>query len=104
MSECFATPWAVVRQTPLSMGFPRQEYWSEMPFPISLLHTNQLDLSPQMSNRPAKHALFRAEHLIFSVSVKYPSLPATLYISVNVSAYAAVFESEGQRQEDGSQA
>ena len=24
----FVTPWAVVCQAPLSMGFPRQEYWS----------------------------------------------------------------------------
>ena len=24
--------WTVARQTPLSMGFPRQEYWSGMPF------------------------------------------------------------------------
>ena len=23
----------VAYQTPLSMGFPRQEYWSELPFP-----------------------------------------------------------------------
>ena len=29
----FATPWTVVRQTPLSMGFPRQEYWSGWPCP-----------------------------------------------------------------------
>ena len=30
----FATPWTVVRQTPLSMGFfSRQEYWSGLPFP-----------------------------------------------------------------------
>ena len=27
------TPWTVARQTPLSMGFPRQEYWSGLPFP-----------------------------------------------------------------------
>ena len=27
------TPWAVARQAPLSMGFPRQEYWSGLPFP-----------------------------------------------------------------------
>ena len=27
------TPWTVARQPPLSMGFPRQEYWSELPFP-----------------------------------------------------------------------
>ena len=29
----FATPWAVARQAPLSMGFSRQKYWSELPFP-----------------------------------------------------------------------
>ena len=25
-------PWAVPCQVPLSMGFPRQEYWSGLPF------------------------------------------------------------------------
>ena len=29
----FATPWAVAHQTPLSLGFFRQEYWSGLPFP-----------------------------------------------------------------------
>ena len=29
----FATPWTVACQAPLSMGFPRKEYWSELPFP-----------------------------------------------------------------------
>ena len=28
-----ATPWTVVHQAPLSMGFPRPEYWSGLPFP-----------------------------------------------------------------------
>ena len=28
-----ATPWTVASQAPLSMGFPRQEYWSGLPFP-----------------------------------------------------------------------
>ena len=30
----FATPWTIARQAhaPLSMGFPRQEYWSGLPF------------------------------------------------------------------------
>ena len=27
-----ATPWTVAHQTPLSMGLPRQEYWSGLPF------------------------------------------------------------------------
>ena len=30
--QLFATPWTVACQAPLSMGFPRQEYWSGLPF------------------------------------------------------------------------
>ena len=30
MSDSFATKWTVTRQAPLSMGFPRQEYWSAL--------------------------------------------------------------------------
>ena len=33
VSNSFATPWTVAHQTLLSMVFPRQEYWSELPFP-----------------------------------------------------------------------
>ena len=28
----FVTPWTVAHQAPLSMVFPRQEYWSGLPF------------------------------------------------------------------------
>ena len=35
MSDSFAVPWTVAHETPQSMGFPRQEYWSELPFPPS---------------------------------------------------------------------
>ena len=31
--QLFETPWTVARQAPLSMGFSRQEYWSELSFP-----------------------------------------------------------------------
>ena len=27
------TPWTIAHQAPLSMGFPRQEYWSGSPCP-----------------------------------------------------------------------
>ena len=30
--QLFATPWTIACQAPLSMGFPRQEYWSGSPF------------------------------------------------------------------------
>ena len=32
MSDSFVTPWTVAHQTPLSMGFPRQEYRIALPF------------------------------------------------------------------------
>ena len=39
-----ATPWTVAHQTLLSMEFPRQEYWSGLPFPSPIyyayVHTN----------------------------------------------------------------
>ena len=60
--QLFATPWTVVCQAPLSVGFPRQEYWSGVLFPtpadlpnqgsdLHLLHwwVDSLPLSPQGS-------------------------------------------------------
>ena len=35
MQSCpTVTPWIVVSQTPLSLGFSGQEYWSGLPYPI----------------------------------------------------------------------
>ena len=31
--QIFVTPWTVALQALLCMGFPRQEYWSGLPFP-----------------------------------------------------------------------
>ena len=31
----FVTPWTVAYPAPLSMGFPRQEYWSRVAFSFS---------------------------------------------------------------------
>ena len=35
MSGSFATPWTTAHQAPLSMAFPRQEYWGELPSPTT---------------------------------------------------------------------
>ena len=32
MFDSFATPWTVAHLAALLMGFPRQEYWSGLPF------------------------------------------------------------------------
>ena len=42
-----ATPWTVAYQAPLSMGFPRQEYWSGVPLPsprITLIGANKVQI------------------------------------------------------------
>ena len=31
--QLLVTPWTVAHQAPLTMGFPRQEYWSGLLFP-----------------------------------------------------------------------
>ena len=32
-NRLFVTPWTVAHQVPLSVAFPRQEYWSVLPCP-----------------------------------------------------------------------
>ena len=32
--QLFVTLWTAAHKAPLSMGFPRQEYWGELPFPF----------------------------------------------------------------------
>ena len=48
--QLFGTPWTVVRQAPLSMGFFRQEHWRELPFP-------SLDDLPDAEIEPGSPAL-----------------------------------------------
>ena len=33
VESAFVTPCTIAHQNPLSVGFPRQEYWSGSPFP-----------------------------------------------------------------------
>ena len=51
VSDTFATPWTVAHQAPPSMGFPRQEYWSGLPFPSpgDLPNTGIEHLSPALA-------------------------------------------------------
>ena len=63
-----ATPWTVAHKAPLFSGFPRQEYWSGLPFPSPgdlpdpgiksmspALQANSLPLSHQRSSWCADH-------------------------------------------------
>ena len=50
--QSFAIPWTVTHQAPLCMGFPRQEYWSGLPFPSpgDLPHPRIEHASPELAD------------------------------------------------------
>ena len=64
--QLFATLWTVAHQAPLSISFPRQEYWRRLPFPspgglpnpgigphlLSLLHWQVGSLPPEPPGKP----------------------------------------------------
>ena len=51
MPDSFETPWTVAHQAPLSMGFPRQEYWRGLPFtsPGDLPNPRMSPVSPALA-------------------------------------------------------
>ena len=53
MSHSFVTPRTVARQAPPPMGFPKQEYWSGLPFPLSqdLPNPGIKPMSPALAGR-----------------------------------------------------
>ena len=91
--QLFMTPRTVTHQAPLSMGFSRQEYWSELPCPPpgDLLNPGikpnspTLQLDPLLSELPGKskktrvgcHALLQG---IFSIQGLNPDLPHCRWI------------------------
>ena len=73
----FAVLLTVAPQVPLSMGFPRQEYWSELPFPFpgALPDSGIKAMYPglQMDSLPLSHA--EKPQRLFGSFDSYPFLP-----------------------------
>ena len=90
MSNYFVTPWTVPHQASLSMGFPRQEYWSGLPFPspgglpdpgIKLAsHALQED-SLLLSHWEVQESY---ENLVINLNSRFPGVSALNYLPVNV--------------------
>ena len=55
----FCDPWTVAQQVPLSMGFPRQEHWSGLPFP-SLGDLSKLGIQLSFSTLAGRFFYYRA--------------------------------------------
>ena len=93
----FVTPWTATHHVPLTMGFPRQEYWSGLPFPSpgklpdpgnepkspATWEATLLWILPYCCNRhcPVHYHLPRHLQLIsnWSVFIVPRSLPSILY-------------------------
>ena len=54
-----APPWTIACQAPLSMGFPKQEYWSGLPF---LLHGIVPTQGLNLSLLHCRQTLYRLSH------------------------------------------
>ena len=65
------TPWTVACQAPLSVGFPRQEHWSGLPYP-SMWH--DLLISPIVSER---HVGYFQSFITSRARIPYPRIPST---------------------------
>ena len=59
--------WTVAFQDPLSMGFPRQEYWSGLPF-APLADLAYQEMKPESLKSPALASEF------FTISANWESL------------------------------
>ena len=70
----FAAPWTVAWQAPLSMEFPKQEYWSGLPFPPpgNLPDSGIKPASPALAGRslPLNH---QGSPILIYITSKYDS-------------------------------
>ena len=80
MSDSFSTAWTIACQAPLSMGFPRQEYWSGLPFPSpgDLLNPGIKPVSAawQAASLPLSHlgsSWDKASHGLHESYLQFPS-------------------------------
>ena len=63
--KVWATPWTVACQAPLSMGFPKQESWSGLPFP------SPGDLPDPGSEPPIDTKIHGCSSLFFNCPIEY---------------------------------
>ena len=54
--QLFATPWTAAYQTPPSMGFSRQEYWTGLPLPSPIVYIHYVVC--QCLNKAGKKWMF----------------------------------------------
>ena len=99
--QFFATPWPVAYQTPPSMGFSRQEYWSGLPFPSpgDLPNPGIETRSPALqadalpSEPPGKSDILKWKYKYFASGFVLKSIQQLpIYLKQMHKMFAVVFE------------
>ena len=89
-----ATPWTLAYQAPLSMGFPRQEYWNGLPLPSpvysSIIHSSLKLVTHQMS-------IIR-ERNKFGKSIKWKAILELKWVS---NSYSCQYSLGWNKQDTG---
>ena len=89
----FATPWTVVSQAPLFMGFPRQEYQSRLPFPpLGDLPDPEIELVSLCTFKFGSPAL-----QVDSFPSDLPGKPKYIYIHIYIYIYIYILKPRGDR-------
>ena len=72
----FTTQWTVACQAPLSLGFPRQEYWIGLPFPspVDLPGSGIKPAPPALADRCFTAEPAGKEALLVFYTLPFPSL------------------------------
>ena len=87
--QLFATAWTVAHQAPLSMGFPRHEHWSGLPFPsvcyVLFRNNNILILSDRKKN---VKTIFRWFCTLRYKSILILTFLSTLFYLISVKSYS----------------
>ena len=83
-TRLFATPWTVACQAPLSTGFPRQEYWSGLPFP------SPGDL-PNPRTEPASPMSPALSGLFFTISATWKACMYKFIYNINVGTFYIIY-------------
>ena len=103
MSDFFGTLWTVTHQTPLSVGFSRQEYWSRLPHPPVPEDLPKPRIEPTSLLSPALAGGFFTTSTPFSRGSSHPgielgspalqsdSLPAELPENPNIYIYIEIY-------------
>ena len=99
VSNSFATPWSVVHQAPVSVGFSRQEYWSGLPFPPpGDLPNPGMELTRRVSYYTGRFFTIEPQ----SAFLFYSAWGQRTWFSFNLYLQSVVFQLESEWQNQGS--